>query len=108
MKLIIQIIATVLVCFFLQSFFPWWAMAVGACAIGYAVGNKGYVSFFAGFIGVGVLWLGMALYVDQTTQSILTEKVNRLLPLNAFVLTTLVGGLVGGFAALTGALLKSK
>jgi hypothetical protein len=108
MKFAIQIIATIFICFLLQTFLPWWTMAIGACAIGYLMGNKGYVSFFAGLIGVGILWLGMAYYIDNVTQSILTEKVNRLLPLNAFLLTTIIGGLVGGVASLTGALLKSK
>lgn len=76
--------------------------------VAFAVGNKSGVSFAAGFVGVGILWFGMAFYIDQATHSILTEKVNKLLPLNSFVLTTLIGGLVGGFAALTGALLKQK
>jgi hypothetical protein len=108
MKFAIQIIVTIIVCFLLQTFLPWWTMAIGAFVIGYTLGNNGYVSFAAGFLAVGLLWLGMAFYVDQSTHSILTEKVNRLLPLNSFILTTLIGGLVGGFAALTGSLLKSK
>ena len=83
-------------------------MAIAALAVSFAVGNKAGVSFVAGFVGVGILWLGMAYYIDQSTHSILTEKVNKLLPLNSFVLTTLIGGFVGGFAALTGALLKQK
>ncbi len=108
MKFFIQIIITIAVCFLLQTFMPWWTMAIGSMAVGYGVANKGWVSFVAGFIGVGILWLGMAYFIDHSTHSILTEKVNRLLPLNSFVLTTLIGGLVGGFAALTGALLKQK
>jgi hypothetical protein len=120
MKFAIQTIATIIVCFLLQTFLPWWTMAVGACAVGYIVGNKGYVSFLAGLIGVGILWLGMAYYIDHVTQSILTEKVSRLFPsigirgfafsppANIFFMTFLIGGLVGGFASLTGALLKSK
>jgi hypothetical protein len=62
----------------------------------------------AGLIGVGTLWLAMAIYIDYSTHSILTEKINKLLPLNAFLLTTLVGGLVGGLSALSGALVKSR
>jgi hypothetical protein len=108
MKFPIQIIATIIVCFLLQTFLPWWTLAIGALAVSFMVGNKTGVSFAAGFIGVGVLWLGMAFYIDQTTHSILTEKVNKLLPLNSFVLTTLIGGLVGGFAAMTGALIKKQ
>jgi hypothetical protein len=106
MKFTIQIITTIVLSFILQYYLPWWTMALGALAIGYVVKNKGYASFLAGFLGVGFLWLGMALFVDVATHSILTEKVNQLLPVNAFLLTALVGGLVGGFAALTGSLLS--
>ena len=63
-------------------------------------------AFLSGFISIGLLWLGLALYVDNATQSILTEKISQLFPLNLFVLTSLIGGLVGGFASMTGALLK--
>jgi hypothetical protein len=108
MKFAIQIIATMSVCFILQTFFPWWTMAIGSLAIAYATGNKGYMSFAAGFIAAGTLWAVMAFYIDYNTQSILTEKVNRLLPLNSFLITTLIGGLVGGFSALTGTLIKLK
>lgn len=107
MKFFIQIIATVIVCFLLQTFLPWWTLAIGALAVSFAVGNKEGVSFAAGFVGVGILWFAMAYYIDQNTHSILTEKVNKLLPLNSFFLTTLIGGLVGSFSALTGTLLRN-
>ena len=108
MKFIIQLLITIIVCFILQSFLPWWTMAVGAFTVAYLVGNKEFPAFIAGFIAVAILWLGMAFYIDALTNSILTEKINRLLPINAFVATLIVGGLVGGFASLTGALMKSK
>lgn len=108
MKLAYQFMATIVVCFLLELFLPWWSLAIGACAVAYFIGNKGFVSFLVGFIAIVVLWVGMALYIDQSTHSILTEKVNRLLPLNSFLLMGLIGGLVGGFGALTGALAKAK
>ena len=108
MKFIIQIISTIAASFLMQYFLPWWTMALGAFVIGYAVGNNGYLAFLAGLLGVGLLWLGMSLFIDIATHSILTGKVNQLLPVNSFLLTALVGGLVGGFAALTGSLLKAK
>jgi hypothetical protein len=108
MKLLYQVIITALVAFVLQSFFPWWTAAIAAAGVGYSMGNKGIISFSGGFLGIGLLWLGMAVFIDVTTHSILTEKINRILPLNSFLLTTLIGGLVGGFAALTGALLINK
>ena len=108
MKFIFQLLATIAICLTLQFFLPWWTMAVGSFALGYVFENKGLHSFSAGFIGVGLLWLGTALLIDVSTQSILTEKINRLLPLNVFILTTLIGGLVGGLASLTGSLLVNK
>jgi hypothetical protein len=108
MKFGIQLLATVIICFILQSFLPWWTMAVGAFAVAYLMGNKGFPSFLAGFLGVAVLWIGMAFYIDALSNSILTEKINRLLPINAFLATLIVGGLVGGFASLTGSLARSK
>jgi hypothetical protein len=108
MKFLYQLIATVILSFLLQNFLPWWTMAIGSFAISYYFGNKGFISFCAGFLGVGLLWLGMAMFIDVTTQSILTEKINRILPLNVFVLSTLIGGLVGGLASLTGSLLVEK
>ncbi len=83
-------------------------MALVAFAAGYYYNNKGFESFAAGFLGAGLLWFVMAYYIDTTTQSILTEKVQRLFPINMFLFTVLVGGLVGGFAALTGTLVKGK
>ena len=108
MKFGIQLLATVIICFILQSYLPWWTMAVGAFAVAYLLGNKGFPSFLAGFLGVAVLWIGMAFYIDALSNSILTEKINRLLPINAFLATLIVGGLVGGFASLTGSLTRSK
>ncbi|MBK5277750.1 MAG: hypothetical protein JJE09_02695, partial [Bacteroidia bacterium] len=91
MKFTYQLIATLVACFVLQYFLPWWTMAIGAAVLGYVFGNKGFVSFLIGFLGVGLLWLGMAMFIDVSTQSILTEKINKILPLNVFILTTLVG-----------------
>lgn len=89
-----------------QKLFPWWTTAIGAFLVGFVFSNSGFKSFLSGFIAIGLLWLGLALYIDTATQSILTEKVSQLLPLNVFVLTTLIGGLVGGLSSMTGSLLK--
>jgi hypothetical protein len=108
MKFLAQLFVTAIVCFVLQYFLPWWTMALGAFAMGYLFNNSGLISFFAGLLGVALLWFAMASSIDRMTDSILTEKITNLIGLNVLLLTTLVGGLVGGFAALTGAMLKSK
>ena len=108
MKFLIQLATTLVVCFVLQYFLPWWTMAIGACAISYVTENKGYVSFLAGFTGAALLWLAASFYIDLVSSAILTEKVNKIFPINVFLLTALTGGLTGGFASLTGSLLKSR
>ncbi len=108
MKILLQTLATIIGCFIVQYFLPWWTMALIALIAGYAFHNRGALSFVSGFLGAGLLWLGMAYYMDATTQSILTDKVNKLFPLNVFIMMTAIGGLVGGFSALTGTLMRGK
>jgi len=108
MKFLLQILATIIGCFIVQYFLPWWTMAVIALIVGFIFHNSGMASFAAGFFGVGLLWLGVAYYMDATTQSILTEKVSKLFPLNVFIMMAVIGGLVGGFAALMGTLMRGK
>jgi hypothetical protein len=108
MKFLYQTTATIIGCYAAQYFLPWWTMAIVALGLGYLFQNKGAISFLSGFIGVGLLWFIVAYQIDAASQSLLTEKINRIFPVNVFVLMILVGGLVGGFAALTGALLNQK
>lgn len=106
MKFIKQVLIIILSCFVLQQFLPWWAIVIGCAIGGYWMGTTGLSSFVAGFSGIVFLWLGIALFIDIATGSILTPKVGKVLPLNPFLLTGIIGGLVGGFASLTGFLLK--
>lgn len=106
MKFSLQLILTSLLCLTLQYFFPWWTLAIAAFTVAFLFDNKGFVSFAAGFLGVGIIWLGMAYYINYATDALLTNKLNQLLPINSLALTFLTGGLVGGFAGLTGALFR--
>ena len=110
MNFLKQTLFTIALCFILQYFFPWWTLVIGAGIGGYLFGNSGGISFLSGFLGVGMLWLAMAMFIDVQTQSILTEKVAQLFPTKTpallMVLTAVIGGLTGGFAGLTGALVR--
>ena len=108
MKFLLQTLTTIGGCFIVQYFLPWWTMTVAALIIGFVFHNSGKTSFAAGFFGAGLLWFGTAYYMDYATQSILTEKVSKLFPANVFIMTTVIGSLVGGFAALTGTLMRGK
>jgi len=55
----------------------------------------------------------MALIIDNANEHILSRKIALLLPLNGSIamlifITALTGGIISGFAALTGRLAKKK
>jgi hypothetical protein len=58
-----------------------------------------------------LLWFIHAFIIDLQASAPLAEKIARLLMVQnkilLFLLTAVIGGLVGGFATLSGALLKS-
>ncbi len=106
MKFLVQVLFTIIFCAVLQFFLPWWTLAIGAFGVAFLFENKSFPAFAAGFVGVALLWLGIAVYISIATDSVLTTKLNQLLPINSLVITALIGGLVGGFGALTGSLFR--
>jgi hypothetical protein len=110
MKFIAQVIVVLLISWLLQSFLPWWSMAVGAFAIGLIFGSSGVMSFLAGLLGVGLLWFAMAYMTSGGSD--LAVRVAEILPTKTIgvllIVTALVGGLVGGFASMTGGLITYK
>lgn len=103
MKFLIQVLVSLVLCLLLQFFLPWWTLAIGTFVVAFVLDRSGWASFAAGFLAISLLWLMVAGYITFVTDSILTHKLNQLLPINSFVIMALVGGLVGGFGALTGA-----
>lgn len=106
MKFTLQLIFTILICALLQYFFSWWTLAIGAFLVAFLFDSKGFPSFLAGFIGVGLLWLSVSFYISWSTNEILTTKLNQLLPVNSLILTAVIGAVVGGFSSLTGGLFR--
>ncbi len=107
MKFLIQAIAIALLCFILELFLPWYCIAIGAFAMGYLLRSN--ADFLAGFLGIAVLWFAKAWIMDAASTTELADKVAHIFPLGhtafLFLLTSVLGGLVGGFASLTGSLL---
>jgi hypothetical protein len=109
MKFILNILFLVVLAALLQWLLGyWWLVGVAAFFIGGITGRRsGTRSFFIGFWGIFLLWLGVAFYQAFPNEFALAEKMAVLLRLkgNPFAIlgvTALIGGLVGGFAALSG------
>jgi len=94
-----------------QLLLPWWSLAVVAFALGFLLARSGKAAFWAAFAGVGLSWLLPALWLNARNHGLLAQRMASLLPLGgsplALVLVTaVVGGLVGGLAALAGQWLR--
>ncbi len=101
----------ILILSFLCSYFlPWWIIAVIAFLAAFFMSKKPGISFFAGFAAVFVAWTILALLKSVPNDNILAGRVAKLFQLPNWTLlllvTAFIGGLVGGMAALSGALVK--
>ena len=85
---------------------PWWGMGLAAFLAGLWKAPSGWKSLCAGFAGTGLLWLTAAGYIHLKSGGILTIRVAQIAGLSTpdvlIVLTALIGGLVGGLAAVAG------
>jgi len=108
MRFPVQIILIVVAGFFLELFFPWWSVAIAAFAGGLLLNTR--MNFLAGFLAIGTLWVVKALITDLSTHSDLADRVARIFMLYnktlLLLVTFLLGGLVGGFASMTGGALR--
>lgn len=112
MRFLISIVAIAFVSFVAQLFLPWWSLAIVAFLIGLISSQKALSSFISGFLGIAIVWWSYALFIDIKTASILSEKIAQILsveiPVVLILITGVTSGLVGGFAALSGSLIRSK
>lgn len=92
----------------LQSLLPWWIITPLCFGLAAVLARSGGAAFGAGFLGIGLGWLVLAGWLNIQNHGLLAHRVAQLLPLggNPWLLalvTAVVGGLVGGVAALAGA-----
>lgn len=111
-KVLIKIILTAVLAFSFQTTSAaWWTVAVAGFLISFIISSNGISSFIGGFLGIALLWFIAAMYSDFSTDSILTDKVAAIfsLPNSGLIIliTSIIGGLAGGFGALTGSQLRS-
>ena len=95
----------------LYSQFPWWLFVGTSGVVAFFIVDSPAKSFFAGFLGVGALWAGLAFGIDLANNHILSTKVAQILPLGGsyialILVTAFVGALLGGLASLTGSFVR--
>jgi len=93
-------------------FFEWWTVAIVAFIGGAIFGKSGGETFAKGMVAVIIPWSLMVCYHHFSTQGILSNKIAQILPVGGNVgililVTVLMGGFVGGWAAMSGFLVRN-
>jgi hypothetical protein len=115
MKFITAIFLTAFLAFVIGLFtlLPWWSFVFTSCIVAVAIHQKPGLAFLAGFSGLFILWVLLAIIKDTANEHILSTKVAHLFPLGGsyvllIVITGLIGGLVSGLAATAGCNLRTS
>lgn len=94
-----------------QLLFPWWIIAIVAIYVGYFVHESPAKSFAYGTAAVTLIWLTYAGIQSSMNGGLMSTSISnmtagKLSAAQLMVFTGLLGGLVGGFAAMTGTMLR--
>ena len=113
MKFLVATVLTALLAFISGLFLPWWGIAITSLLVAVLVHQKAGKAFLAGFLGVFLLWAGLAWWIDMKNNGVLSKKIASVLPLggNAILLilvTGIVGGLVAAMASMSGSFLRAS
>jgi cytochrome c biogenesis protein CcdA len=114
MKFFNSVLLTALLSFIAGIYISyWWFFAVIAFLVALLIHQRGFKAFIAGFLALFILWFVLAFWIDLSNDGVLSVKIASLLPLDGskwllMIVTSFVGGLVAGFAALSGSYLRSS
>ena len=111
MKFTISLILTMLLSAAICLYFPWWTIAIVAFLVAVVIPQKAGWAFLAAFTALTLLWGGLSFYISSNNNHILVHKVSMIIlkmdnPLVLFTATAMIGGLVAGFAAMSGSYLR--
>ncbi|MGC4234202.1 MAG: hypothetical protein QM594_14575 [Niabella sp.] len=106
MKFLISTITIAVISFIAGLYLPWWSIALVSFMIALLIHQRPLASFISGFAGIFVLWVIIASFINAANHSILANRIGEMLgigqnPALLIFITALIGGLVGGFAALS-------
>ena len=113
MRFVLAVILIALLGFIAGLFLPWWSIAVVAFLVALLLPQSNGINFLTGFTGIFLLWTIITAWIDIKNNSILSHKIAQLFPLGGssvllILITALIGGLVGGFAAMSGGAIRGK
>lgn len=108
MKVIGLAITIGLISFFAQSLGPWWSGVLVAFLASGIAQLSPWEGFFAGLIGLGLMWGISAGIMDHDNAGILSHRVGDLFggipSIGIVLITCAIGAVLGGVASLSGSL----
>ncbi len=113
MKFLISTIIIAILSFVVGLHTPWWSIAIVAFVVLLLQPQKPFYAFLSGFLGIFLMWAIAAAFINVANGSILANRVGELLGIGAYpilliTIGSLVGGFVGGFAALSASYLRPQ
>ncbi|SHN11494.1 hypothetical protein SAMN04488057_1077 [Cyclobacterium lianum] len=109
MKFFFHLLINALAAYILGPYLPYWVLMILIALISARLKGPAFLSFFAGALGVGLVWLLVPLLIWSASGSGLPDKFAQIMGIsNSSLLvgiTALMGFLIGGSSALTGNLL---
>jgi len=94
----------------LQLFTPWWTIALVPFLVMIWRPSTSAFAFMTGFLAIALLWFCYGLYLHITTDGIMSNRIAEIFSLPngilLLVVTTIVGGVVGGMSGLSGSLVR--
>jgi hypothetical protein len=107
MRFILSILLIAAFSFLAGLVLPWWSIAFVAFIVALCLPQSTALGFLSGFLGIFLLWFILAFWIDIKNESLLSHKIAQLFPLGGssiaiILVSALIGGLVGGFAAMSG------
>lgn len=111
MKFFISILLIALLSLAAELYMPFWSVALAAFAVCALIPQKPFLSFLSGFLALFLLWAGLAWFMDDANNHILSTRVSTLIfkspsPGLLVAMTGLIGGILGGMAALSASFLR--
>jgi hypothetical protein len=110
MRFLLALLLTAVLSFLAGMFLPWWSIAIIAFLVALLIPQRLGFAFLSGLLGIFILWAVLSFWISAQNDNILADKVAKLMKVGSSVLlilaTALIGGLIGGFAAMAGSSLR--
>ena len=75
MKFFVAVLLTAILAFLGGIYLPWWSLVIAAFIAGVLIHQSAIRAYLAGFLGVFLLWAGLAWWADSANESLLSARI---------------------------------